>query len=252
VAVLVRDGVEIHYEDHGSGPPLLLTHGFSATSQMWRGQVRALAPAHRVITWDLRGHGKSGSPEPLELYAESHAVADMEAILDACGVERAVVGGLSLGGFLALAFHLAHPERVRGLLLFDTGPGYRSPKGREGWNRLAEDFARRFRERGLEALGAGAEVRVSSHRSAEGLARAALGTLRQFDSRVIDALSEIRVPTLVLVGEKDAPFRAAADYMAEKIPGAVKVVLPGAGHAANIDRPVEFNEAVRSFLASLA
>lgn len=248
MARLDRDGVGIYYEDHGSGPGMLLTHGYSATSQMWRGQVEALASDHRVLTWDLRGHGQSDSPEDLAAYAEERVVDDMAALLDHAGLERAVVGGLSLGGYLSLAFHVRYPERVRALMLFDTGPGYRNPRAREGWNRGAERMARQFETEGLAALAGGAEVRVSSHRSADGLARAARGTLRQLDSRVIDSLPSIRVPTLVLVGARDEPFLAATDYMASRIPDATKVVIPDAGHAANIEQPAAFNEAVRAFL----
>ena len=249
MATLERDGVSIYYEDHGSGDTaILLTHGYSATSQMWRGQVEAFAGDYRVLTWDLRGHGQSDSPEDVEAYREAVGVADMGALLDHCGVESAVIGGLSLGGYLSLGFHVAHPERVRALLLFDTGPGYKNPKAREGWNKNAEATAKRLEERGLEALGGGDEVRISRHRSALGLARAARGTLQQFDARVIESLPHVGVPTLVLAGEDDRPFRAATDYMASRIPDAEKVILAGAGHAANIQQPEAFNKAVRSFL----
>lgn len=246
-----RDGVRIFYEAAGEGPPVLLSHGYSATSRMWRGQVEALAPRYRIITWDMRGHGQSDSPDDPALYSEAATVGDMAAILDTLGIDTAVIGGLSLGGYMSLAFHLAHPGRVRALMLFDTGPGYRNPAGREAWNRTAEARAVAFETRGLDALGSGAEVRIAQHRSAKGLALAARGMLAQFDSRVIESLEGIRVPTLVLVGEKDEPFLGATDYMAAKIPGAQKVVIPGAGHAANIDNPAAFNAAVEAFLAGL-
>lgn len=246
-----RGGVRIYYECHGRGPAVLLSHGYSATSQMWRGQVEALADRYRVIVWDMRGHGQSDSPESQDEYSEAKTVGDMVAILDACGAERAVIGGLSLGGYMSLAFHLAHPERTRALMLFDTGPGFRNPKGREAWNEVAFKRAEAFERDGLAALGKGAEVRIAQHRSAAGLAKAARGMLAQFDGRVIESLEGIRVPTLVLVGAEDTPFLAATDYMAAKIPGARKVVIEGAGHAANLDRPAEFNAAVRAFLDSL-
>ncbi len=251
MTTLRRDGIEIWYEATGAGPALLLTHGFSATSEMWRGQVEAMARDWRVITWDVRGHGRSASPEDPMLYSEAACVGDMAAILDACGARGAVVGGLSLGGYLSLGFFVAFPERVRALLLFDTGPGYRDDAGRARWNQLAEDYARAFETKGLEALGRGAEVRLSTHRSAAGLARAARGILAQRDARVMEALPKIDVPTLVLVGENDKPFLGASDYMAKKIPGANKVVLASAGHAANIDQPQAFNAAVREFLERL-
>jgi pimeloyl-ACP methyl ester carboxylesterase len=251
MTTLDRDGVTIYYEDHGSGPAMLLTHGYASTSQMWAGQVEAFKDRCRVITWDMRGHGQSDSPEDQSLYSEAHTVADMKAILDACGVERAVVGGLSLGGYMSMAFNLAHPAMVRALMLFDTGPGYKNDKARDGWNETAGKRAEAFERKGLEALGSGDEVRVSTHRSAEGLARAARGMLAQVDSRVIESLPDISVPTLVLVGSNDTPYLAATDYMANKIPGATRVVIDDAGHASNIHQPAAFNDAVAGFLARL-
>jgi len=248
---LDRRGLRIWYEDQGRGPAVLLTHGYSATSRMWAPQVRGLAERFRLITWDLRGHGRSDSPDDPSAYSENRSVDDMSAILDACDVERAAIGGLSLGGYLSLAFHLEHPMRVRALLLFDTGPGYRSEEGRRRWNALAEGYARAFEERGLEALGSGAEVRGSDHRSARGLALAARGILAQRDARVIDSLPGIRAPTLVLWGARDEAFVKPSEYMAAKIPVARRVILPGAGHAANLDRPQAFNAAVAEFLDSI-
>ncbi len=247
-----RNSVRIYYEDNGSGPPILLSHGYGATSAMWGGQVEGFAGRYRLITWDMRGHGQSDSPADAALYSEAETVADMAAILDEAQVSRAVVGGLSLGGYMSLAFHRAHPERVHGLLLFDTGPGYRNPDGREAWNERAERRALSFEKNGLaSAKKGGEEVKMSRHRSAQGLAHAARGILKQFDSSVIDSMPSIRVPTLVLIGERDTPFIAATDYMAAKIPGATKVVIPDAGHAANIHQPERFNETVATVLDPL-
>jgi pimeloyl-ACP methyl ester carboxylesterase len=252
MAEVSRDGVRISYDVAGSGRPVLLSNGYSATAEMWRGQVDALTDRYTVITWDMRGHGRSDSPENLSLYSEAMTVGDMVAILDACGVTDAVIGGLSLGGYMSLAFNCVAPARVRALMLFDTGPGYRKDEPRNGWNDMAHRRAASFEKRGLEALGSSSEVRVSTHRSAQGLANAARGMLVQHDAHVIDSLPGIAVPTLVLVGADDAQFIAPTDYMAAKIPGATKVVIPGAGHAANIDQPALFNEAVSEFLDSLS
>jgi pimeloyl-ACP methyl ester carboxylesterase len=251
MAELNRDGVRISYQSQGDGPTLLLSHGYSATAQMWAGQLDALTHRYRVITWDMRGHGLSDSPTDPAAYSEEATVADMAAILDGCGVERAAIGGLSLGGYMSLAFHAVHPERVGALLLFDTGPGYRSDEGRAGWNGYAARMAEAFESRGLDALGSSAEVQASTHRSAEGLAKAARGMLAQRDATVIDSLPTIKVPTLILVGAEDKAFLAPTDYMAKKIPDATKVVIPGAGHAANIDQPDAFNKAVLEFLAGI-
>ena len=249
---LVRDGVRISYDVRGDGPALLLSHGYSAAARMWDGQLDALAARYRVITWDMRGHGLSDSPDDPAAYSEEATVADMAAILAACDVSRAAIGGLSLGGYMSLAFHATHADATGALLLFDTGPGYRKDEPRAGWNALAERMAEAFESRGLDALGRSAEVRASTHRSARGLALAARGMMAQRDARIMDSLATIAAPTLVLVGENDTQFLVPADYMAAKIPGARKVVLPDAGHAANIDQPEAFNTAVLEFLDDLS
>src|SRR5437588_10958405 len=101
---LDRQGMAIHYESHGSGPAVLLSHGYGATCRMWDGQIAALSDKYRVIVWDMRGHGWSGDPADPALYSQALTVGDMAAVLDACGAELAVIGGLSLGGVMSLAF----------------------------------------------------------------------------------------------------------------------------------------------------
>ena len=247
-----RDGVSVYYEARGEGSAVLLSHGYGATSQMWAGQLDLLSRSHRLIIWDMRGHGRTDSPEDPSCYSEAETVEDMAAILDAEGVESAVIGGLSLGGYMSLAFNVAYPDRTRALMLFDTGPGYNNPKARAGWNSgMAIPRAEALERDGLAALGGSEEVRVSTHRSAAGLAKAARGMLAQFDNRIIQSLTSIDKPTLVLVGEHDEPFLVGTDYMANKISRSTKVVVPNAGHAANIDNPTDFNDAVTSFLGAL-
>jgi pimeloyl-ACP methyl ester carboxylesterase len=199
----------------------------------------------------MRGHGRTDSPDDPTAYSHEATVADMEALLGACGVERAVIGGLSLGGFMSLAFHLVRPHRVRALMLFDTGPGYKKEGSRERWNRYAEQTARAFESGGLEALGQSAEQAAAEHRSALGLAHAARGMLTQKDARVIESLPHITVPTLVLAGRNDSPFLASTDYMAATIPHARKVLIDGAGHVPNMEKPEAFNHALSSFLGGL-
>jgi pimeloyl-ACP methyl ester carboxylesterase len=249
---LNRDGVKLHYEVHGSGPPLLLTHGYSSTSAMWQGQIEALAKRHTLILWDMRGHGQSDYPDDAAVYSEALTVGDMAALLDTVGADNAIIGGLSLGGYMSLAFYRAHPERVRALLIIDTGPGFKKDDARDAWNKRAHETAGRFEREGLDVLKSASRERSSVvHRDASGLARAARGMLTQRDAGVIETLPHIKVPSLVVVGADDTPFLAASDYMAAKIPGARKVVIPAAGHAANIDQPQAFIEAVMPFLDSL-
>ncbi|QPF84755.1 alpha/beta fold hydrolase [Bradyrhizobium genosp. L] len=252
MAKLDRGGVTLHYEVHGSGPPLILTHGYSSTSAMWHGQIEALSRHHKLILWDMRGHGLSDYPDNPEAYGEAHTVGDIAALLDAVGADKAIVGGLSLGGYMSLAFRRAHPERVRALLIIDTGPGFKKDDAREAWNARARDTGDRFDREGLEVLKTLSAERASvTHRDAKGLAHAARGMLAQRDARVIESLPDIKVPSLVVVGADDTPFLAASDYMAAKIPGAQKAVIPNAGHAVNIDQPQAFIAAVLPFLAGL-
>jgi pimeloyl-ACP methyl ester carboxylesterase len=249
---LDRDGVKLHYEVHGSGPALLLTHGYSSTSAMWKGQIEALSKDHQLVLWDMRGHGQSDYPDDPAAYSEALTVADMAALLDEIGAESAIVGGLSLGGYMSLAFYRAHPERVRALLIIDTGPGFKNDDARDAWNKRAHETGDGFEREGLAVLQSLSRERSTvSHRDASGLARAARGMPAQRNARVIESLPGIRVPTLVVVGADDAPFLAASDYMAAKIPGANKVVIPAAGHAVNIDQPQAFVEAVLPFLENL-
>ena len=247
-----RDGIGIHYEVHGDGPPLLLTHGYSSTSQMWHGQIEALSRKHKLVLWDMRGHGQSDYPDDSAAYSEALTVGDIAAILDAVGARRAIIGGLSLGGYMSLAFYRAHPDRARALLIIDTGPGFKKDDAREAWNKRAHDTATRFEQEGLAVLKAASRERSGvDHRDAKGLALAARGMLTQRDARVMELLPTIQVPSLIVVGADDTSFLAASDYMAAKIPGAQKVVIPAAGHAVNIDQPQAFVDAVIPFLESL-
>jgi pimeloyl-ACP methyl ester carboxylesterase len=246
------NGVEIDYEETGQGPVLLLSHGYGATRHMWDDQHRALADRWRVVSWDMRGHGATDSPDDPRQYSAALTVADMRALLRHVDAERAIVGGLSLGGYVSLAFAVTHPEMVQALVICDSGPGYRNDAARAAWNQRAHERAAALEAKGLDALGRRSrETQQAVHRSAQGLAHAARGMLAQEDARVIDALPSIRVPTLVVVGDQDQPFLAPSEYMAKKIPGARLAVIAGAGHSANLDQPEAFNRVVREFLDSL-
>ena len=243
--------MRIHSEVTGTGPVVLLTHGFAATSHMFATTVAALAPDHTAIVWDMPGHGRSEAPDDASRYSVRGFLDAMLGLLDAAGAEQAVLLGHSLGGFLSLELALAHPERVRGLVLVDTGPGYRNDAGRNGWNEMATDYAVDLETKGLEGLPGGAELSRRLHASAAGLAHTARQVLTQRDAHVIDALGSITAPTLVVVGAKDAPFVKGSHYMADKIPAAELVVIDGCGHAPPITHPEPFNAALRSFLEGL-
>ena len=248
------DGVTLAFQVHkpqAPGVPLLLTHGFGATAGMWDRNVDALSVDRPVIVWDQRGHGSSDAPDDMDLYSEQISVADMAAILDAAGADRAALGGMSLGGYLSLAFNLVCPQRVAALVLVDTGPGYRNDAARDKWNAWVERRAQEL-ERGGTRADSSAELAQAVHEHPEGLPRAARGVMAQKDARVISSLDGITVPTLVIVGAQDTEFLAGADYMHRHIPSSQRVVIDDAGHAANMDQPESFNTAVRDFLEQLS
>jgi pimeloyl-ACP methyl ester carboxylesterase len=254
--VLTRPCGKISFEvvksaQHTTSPPLLLSHGFGATSAMFAANVPTFATHRNVITWDLRGHGATESPDDPGCYSAGETLADMEALLDSLDISRAVLGGHSLGGYLSLSFTLAYPDQVAALVLIGTGPGFRKDEARDAWNRRAYATADRIADKGIAALGESSELR-GTHTDVQGLVRAAKGTLTQHDSHVMDGLPDIRVPALVVVGENDTHFLAAADYMAAKIPSARKVVIPDAGHAPNVDQAEKVNAEVVAFLSDVA
>jgi pimeloyl-ACP methyl ester carboxylesterase len=248
------NGIEIDYQVTGGGRPVILSHGYGATRHMWDGQHAALGDRYQLITWDMRGHGQTVTPDDPAQYSTELTVADTRALLQALGVSRVVVGGLSLGGYMSLAFYLTHPEMVEALVICDSGPGYRNAEARAAWNERAHQRAANLEARGLDAFaGRSREVReaLAHHRSAQGLAHAARGMLAQADSRVIDGLASIRVPTLIVVGDRDEPFLAPCQYMAKKIPGARLEMIAGAGHSSNLDEPAAFDRILLDFLDSL-
>jgi pimeloyl-ACP methyl ester carboxylesterase len=252
MSVDVLNGIEIGYDITGAGPPVLFTHGYQASRRMWEAQREALKSRYTAITWDLRGHGESGTPDDPALYSHELMLGDMAALLDKAGADEAVLVGHSLGGFASLRFYLDHPDRVRALVLFGSGPGYRDAEARGKWNDMADRFAKSVEERGLDILKkASAEVSGATHRSATALAHASRGMLAQQDSRVMDAITGIDVPTLVMIGSEDKPFMGSSEYMAKKIPGARLAVIDGAGHAASIEKPDAFNDALLAFLDDL-
>ena len=171
--MLDRAGTNLYYEVTGPQTdrvPLLLTHGYSSSAAMWTGNLPALSRDRQVVTWDIRGHGRSDSPDDPAQYSEAISVDDMAAFLDLIGAERAVVGGLSLGGYLSLAFHLRFPDRVTALVVCDAGPGYRRDEARAKWNTETVDrYATQFEQRGLDALGTSPEIVASQQRNPLGL-----------------------------------------------------------------------------------
>jgi pimeloyl-ACP methyl ester carboxylesterase len=250
------NGIEIYYEEAGSGFPVVMTHGLGDCAELWAGLAGALSDRYRVVSWDMRGHFRSEAPDDLALYTQDIVVEDLRALCDHLGIERAVFGGHSLGGYTALRFYEKYPQRVAALVLHAAGPGYRNAEGSQSWtDTLAKLAARQESEFSRDDKRSAKELRVGAP---------ALGELAQHYVRgvtnvergvmahptFVDATA-VRVPTLVIVGERDRNYLASADYFAAKLADGRKVVVPDAGHPAMLERPEAVQSAVREFLDGL-
>jgi 3-oxoadipate enol-lactonase len=249
-------GRQLSYQAVGGGPPLVLAHAFPFDGRMWRQTAAALAGRARVITPDLRGFGHS------ELGPDAFSIADLAddlaALLDALNLPAAAVGGLSMGGYVALAFAQRHRNRLRSLILADTKAAADTPEGRNGRAAAialveAQGVAAMLDRQIPHLLSASAseslraEVRSLGAQPARTVV-AAIRALRDRPDRTAE-LPSITVPTLVVVGTEDAlspPAHAVA--MAAAIPHARVAQIPGAGHLANLQNPDAFAAALMEFL----
>jgi 2-succinyl-6-hydroxy-2,4-cyclohexadiene-1-carboxylate synthase len=266
----VRVGdVSLHVTVVGGGEPLMLLHGFTGSGAQWANQAGAFAKRFRTIAVDLLGHGRSDAPADPERYRMERCVADLRTLIDALGVERARWLGYSMGARVALAFALAHPERVRALVLEGVAPGIEDASlrrqriaddealadriERDGVEPFVEDWMRRplFASQarlGKAFLAAACAARCAN--SAVGLANTlrAMGTGAQ--EPLWGQLPMLATPTLLVVGEEDMKFRAVAEAMALRTPRAEIAIIPQAGHAAHLENARAFNTRVFRFLTA--
>ncbi|GFE21105.1 alpha/beta fold hydrolase [Streptomyces nigrescens] len=256
--------ITVGYEDEGSGEPLVLVHGHPFDRSMWRPQTEHFSRAGwRVIAPDLRGYGESTvvpGTTPLETFAR-----DLLALLDGLGIERFVLGGLSMGGQIVMECYRLFPERIRGLVFADTFAAAETEEGRTA----RRDMAARLLREGMsgyaqEVLGKMLSPHTLTHRPEvaahvlammtaappEGAAAALRGRAERPDYTQL--LSQTAVPALVVVGTEDAytPVSDARDIHA-RVPDATLSVIEQAGHLPNLERPDEFNAALAEFLHSL-
>jgi 3-oxoadipate enol-lactonase len=248
------DGAKLHYDVAGTGPPLVLLHGGLWDGRLWDDQMEAFVARFRTVRPDFRGFGRS---DPAE--REFNLTEDLVTVLDEEGIDRAAVVGLSLGGYVALDIALARPDRVSRLVLVGAGV-----TGFDDWS----DRIQRHREQTDAAvkggdlaeameldLGLWCPLRSGDDERQRRIARENLNAplaeelADVFEQEAIGRLGEIRVPTLVLVGDRDVPeMLQLAEILTTGIPGARKVVLEDADHIPNVRKPKEFNELVLGFL----
>lgn len=271
LAVTASDGLRLHAEarGEGAGEVVLFSPGYCQTHENFRPQVAPLTAAgHRVVLWDYRGHGLSEAPDSRDRYSIEKVEDDLGRVLAAAAPgRRAVLAGLSFGGLASLRFALSHPDRVRGLVLLASGPGFKKAEAQARWQAQVERIAVRLEERGAGHLVEGRAAATAIGRSPELSAAREAGraivaqsgrALASFGRGItgpvpglIDDLPRIRVPALVLVGAEDEAYLRAGEVMAARLPQAKHGVVPGAGHVLNIEEADAVNAAVLDFLASL-
>jgi 3-oxoadipate enol-lactonase len=257
------DEARLNWREAGEGAPLVLLHGFPFNATQWEPQLEAPPAGWRVIAPDLRGFGSSSGggegPYTMEIFAN-----DVARLLDSLKIRRVVLGGLSMGGYVALAFWRAHRARVAGLVLSDTRAGADNPRQREGRNdlvaqiekegaaavtaamlpKLVSDATRRERPEVVEQIRSMIEVAPT-----DSLQRALLGIAERPDCEPL--LRDIEVPTLVLVGDADAITPPGeAQLMARGIRGSRMEKIADAGHVANLEQPEAFNRVLHDWLTT--
>lgn len=259
------DDFTMAYQDSADGLTLLMIHGFPLNSSMWELQMEDLATMARLIAPDLRGHGFSdpaAGPYSMEMLAK-----DCAGLLDRLAIETPViVCGHSMGGYVAFEFCRRYPERVAGLILVGTRPGADSAEGKAGREKTAESvrtegpqvvvktmlpklFAPATYESDQEVVEFVEDM--MTHTSANGMIGALLAMRDRPDST--PDLADLDIPVLIIHGADDKLIPPSeAHAMHEAFPDSQLVIIPGAGHLPNLERPDEFNDAVVDFLESLA
>jgi 3-oxoadipate enol-lactonase len=258
-SILVGD-IQLAYTDAGLGQPVVLLHGYPFNRSLWNEQVSALGNSYRVITPDLRGLGESDASQgPATM---NRMARDVAALLDRLEISRAVVGGLSMGGYVALAFYKEFPSRVRSLILADT----RAPADTEEGKQTRHQQAEKALAEGMAGIADSMLPKLLTPETVskrpdlvkrvrdmmlktkpEGAAGALLGMAEREDQTAL--LSQISCPTLILVGRED-PITPVADSekMHREIAGSRLVVIENAAHVSNLERTDQFNEELMRFL----
>jgi pimeloyl-ACP methyl ester carboxylesterase len=259
------DAPRLHIEVQGEGATVVLGHGFAGSARNFRAQATALRRGFRVARFDARGHARSEAPDDPGAYTRAAFIADVGRVMDEVGARRAVVGGLSMGAGLALGFALAHPERVRGLVLAALPAG----RGAAGsLTEIARELADAIECDGLEAAGRryvwgpapGRDPRESAllrrgilEHAPHALAHTLRGVIAVQPSldELASALAGLARPALIVAGAADRADVATSERLAALLPEATLAVLDGAGHLVNLAQPDELNARVRAFLEVL-
>jgi pimeloyl-ACP methyl ester carboxylesterase len=261
------DGVKLYYEETGSGTPIVFVHEFAGDCRSWEPQVRHFSRRYRCITYNARGYPPSDVPEDVERYSQQRAREDVRCVLDALGLERAHVVGLSMGGFATLHFGISYSSRALSLVVAGCGYGAH-PEQRaefqqssrelantmlaEGMGKVAATYGHsptRLQLRDKDPHGFAEFVRNFSEHSARGSANTMLGYQARRPS-LYDLKAEmagISAPLLIVSGDEDDATLEPSLLMKRTIPSAGLIVLPRSGHVLNMEEPALFNRVVEDF-----
>jgi pimeloyl-ACP methyl ester carboxylesterase len=263
-----EDGVKLYYEEAGSGTPIVFVHEFGGDHRSWEPQMRHFSRRHRCITFGARGYPPSDVPADVGKYSQARATADIAAVMDGAGIDRAHVVGLSMGGFAALHFGLDFAARARSLVI--ASAGYGAEKQHEAYFRgVSMEVAAQFEAQGSEtfaktySLGASRvqfqnkdprgwqefATQLGQHSSL-----GAANTMRGVQARrpsiydLEDRMKQMQVPTLVIVGDEDDHCIQPGVFMKKTIPAAGLLIVPKTGHTVNLEEPDRFNSFVDAFI----
>ena len=265
------DGVNLYFEETGSGTPIIFVHEFAGDYRSWEQQLRHFGQRYRAIAYNARGYPPSDVPEGVASYSQARAADDIASVLDHLGIDRAHVVGLSMGGFATLHFGFRHPGRARSLTVAGCGYGA-EPESREKFRAEASVIADFLRREGMAAFAeryavgptrvqfenkdprgfAEFKAHLAEH-SAPGSANTQLGCQRERPSLydLVGEMQRLTVPTLILTGDEDWPCLNPGILMKRNIASAALVTMANCGHAINLEAPVEFNRHVREFVAQV-
>ena len=269
--VTTDDGVRLYCEDSGSGSPIVFVHEFAGDHRSWEPQMRFFSRRHHCLTFSARGYPPSDVPDEVERYSQARAAADILAVMDAAGIERAHVVGLSMGAFATLHLGLDHPARCLSLVV--AGIGYGAEKQLQAtFQDLSEQVAQTIERDGMQHF---AEIYLSGAGRVQFQGKdlrgwrelvawlgehapvGAANTMRGVQSKrpslydLEDRLRALAVPTLVVAGDEDDHTLLPGIYLKRTIPASGLFVLPKTGHTINLEEPDAFNRAVAEFFAQV-
>ena len=266
VRIVTDDGVALEVAEQGTGPALVLVHGFGGAKEDFSDQIDDLARDHRVVTLDLRGHGESDGPEDASRYSLDRFAADLGNVLDALAIDSCRLLGHSMGGMVVRRFVLASPHRVDALILMDTSPGpvpgldgemmdlgvqIANEQGMDELKRVMDAFTPLDTAAYQRTLAERPGYKEFGDRKWAALSREMWVTMsleiRDQPDQLAD-LAAVHCPTLVIVGVEDEPFRRVSEQMSTTIAGAELVVVPDAGHSPQFENGSAWLDAMQQFL----